>query len=209
MKWVQDKLYRNRTELVGHELGFLMTEFPSLSDIEIYATRGHIDFLLTFSNDGNNQTIPEGTLSFTNIHAEHHTRNWLVWSQHKESVHCSPCWICSNCVCCSMITVSITAIDVAEGEPASTNWWKLHNRMHGHEKNNGHRKCYLARRQWKWRLSLQEGVVDLLETSKKWNLKNSTTFWDELMMLSYSKENAALLSRLLSDAFLTQIIEMS
>ena len=144
MKWVQDKLYINRTELVGFELGFHLTEFPFLSDIEIYATRGHVDFPLTLFNDGNNQAISEGTLSFTNIYAEHHTRDWLVWSQHKESVHCSPCWICCNSACSSLINASKSAIAAAEGWPASANWWTLHNRIHGHEKNNGHRECYLA-----------------------------------------------------------------
>ena len=83
MKVVPVNLKKNSTEgLVSLDIGFLTAEIPSQSDIENYVTRGHIDFFLTLSKDGNNQTFPEGILKFKNINAEQHTRDWLVWSQH-------------------------------------------------------------------------------------------------------------------------------
>ena len=90
MKVVPDKFEKNSTGLVGLDIGFLIAEVPSQSDIENYVTRGHVDFPLTLPKDDNNQTFPEGILKFRNINAEPHTRDWLVWGQHKESLYCFP-----------------------------------------------------------------------------------------------------------------------
>ena len=66
-----------------------------------------------------------------------------------------------------MNTVSKSALATAKRWPASANWRKLCNRVPEHEKNNGRRECYLAWRELKRRLSLQEGVENLLEASIK------------------------------------------
>ena len=119
MKVVQEKFEKIRTGVVGLDIGFLTEEFPSQSNIENYVTRGHIDFPLTLPKDGNNQTFPEGILKFRNINAEQHTRGWLVWSQHKESLYCFPCRLFWNSVCCRLSTASKSALATAECWPAS------------------------------------------------------------------------------------------
>ena len=90
MKVVPDKFEKNSNWLVRLNIGFLTGEILSQPDIENHITRGHIDFPLIFPKNGNNQTLPEGMLKFRNINAEQHTRDWVIWSQHKESLYCFP-----------------------------------------------------------------------------------------------------------------------
>ena len=132
------------TGLVGLDIGFLTAEFPLQSDIENYVTRGHIDFPLTLPKDGNNQTFIESILKLRNINAKQHTQDWPIWSQHKESLYCFPCWIFWNSVCSRLSTAYKSVLTTAEGWPASANWLKLCNRVPEHPKSNGHRECYVV-----------------------------------------------------------------
>ena len=167
MKVVPVNLKKNSTDgLVSLDIGFLTAEIPSQSDIENYVTRGHIDFPLTLPKDANNQTFPEGILKFKNVNVEQHTRDWLVWSQHKKSLYCFPCRHFSKCVCCRL-SASKSSLATVEGWQVSAKWQKLCNRVPEHEKSNGHRECYLAWQELERRLSLQEGVKNLLESSIK------------------------------------------
>ena len=132
----------------------------------------NIYFSSTLPKDSNNQTFPEGILKLRNINPEQHTRDWLVWSQHKESLYCFPCRQFWNNVCCRL-SASKSALAKVEGWPASDKWRKLFNKILEHEKSNEHKKYYLAWWELKRRLSLQEGVENLLERSikvesKKW-----------------------------------------
>ena len=108
------------------------------SDIENYVTRGHIDFPLKLPKDGNNQTFPDGMLRFRNINVEQYARDWLVWSQHIESLHCFLCRLFCNSVCCRLNTTSKSALATGNGWPASANWRKLCNRESEPEKGDGH-----------------------------------------------------------------------
>ena len=132
MKVVPDKFEKNSTDgLVRLDIGFLTAEIPSQSDIENYVTRGYIVFPLTLPKDGNSQTFPEGILKFRNINGEQYTQDWLVWSQHKESLYCFPCWLFSNSVCCRM-SASKSSLATVKGWPVSANWRKLCNRVLEH-----------------------------------------------------------------------------
>ena len=107
--------------------------------MENYDTGGHIDLPLILSIDRDNQRYPEGILRIININAEQHTRDRLVWSQHKESLYCFLCRLFWNSVCCMLNTASKSALATAEGWSVSTKWRKLCNRVLEHEKSNGHR----------------------------------------------------------------------
>ena len=108
MKVVQDKCKKISIGLVGLDIGFLTAEFPSQSDIHNYLTRGIIDFPLTFPKDGKYETFSGGILNSRNINAEHHSREWLVWNQHKGSLCCFPCRLFWNSVCSRLNTASIS-----------------------------------------------------------------------------------------------------
>ena len=167
MQVVQDKFDMISTGLVGLDIGFLTAEFHSQSDIENYVTRGHIDFLLTMPKDSNNQTFPDGILKkLRNINADQHSRDWLVWSQHEESLCCFTCRLFWNSVFCRLSSSSKSALATAEGWSVSAKWRKLCNRVLEHEMGNGHRQCYLAWREFERRQSLQ-GFDNLLEVSIK------------------------------------------
>ena len=144
MKVVPDKFEKNSTDgIVRLDIEFLTAKIPSQSDKENYVTRGHIDFPLTLPKDDNDQTFPKGILKFRNNNAEQHTRDWLVWSQHKESLYCFPCRLFSNSVCCR-ISASKSSLATVKGWPVSAKWRKLCNRVPEHEKSNEYRECYLA-----------------------------------------------------------------
>ena len=114
---------------------------------------GHTDIPLTLPNVGNNQTFPEGIQKFRTINAEQHTRDWLVWIQHKESLCCFPCRLFWNSVCCRLTIAFKSALATAEGWPANANWRKLCNGVPEHERSNWHRECYLAWHQYVFSLS--------------------------------------------------------
>ena len=59
--------------------------FLSQVEIEKYITSGHIPLPKQFPKDLNNQTFPESTLKFWGTNGELHKRDWLAWSQKKES----------------------------------------------------------------------------------------------------------------------------
>ena len=165
MKVVQDKCKKITTWLVMLDIGFLTAEFPSQSDMEYYGTRGHIDIQLELPKDGNNKTLPEGKPKFSNINAEQHTRNELVWvsiRSHYAAFHAGY----FGSAYCRLSTDSKSALATAEGWPASVNWRKLCNWVPEHEMSNAHRECYLAWRELERRQSLQ-GVENLLEASHK------------------------------------------
>ena len=116
--------------------------------------------------DGNNQTFPEVILKFRNINAKQHTRDRLVWNQHKELLYCFPCGLFWNNVCCRL-SASKSALATVEGWPSSAKWRKLCNRVSEHEKSNRHRKCYVTWQELERRLLLQESVKNLSERSIK------------------------------------------
>ena len=112
---VNQDIRKNSTGLLVLDIGFLTAEFASQTDMENYITRGHINFPLPLPKDGNNQTFSEGILMFRNFNAERHTRDWLVWSQHKQSLFCFPCLLFWNSVCFRLRTESKSALATAEG----------------------------------------------------------------------------------------------
>ena len=84
---VVDKLDRNNTdEAVRLDIGFLTSEIPFQSDIEKYVIKGHTHFPLTLPNDSSNRAFPKSVLTSRNINGEENRRDWLVWSQHTESL---------------------------------------------------------------------------------------------------------------------------
>ena len=160
---VVDKLDRNNTdEAVRLDIGFLTSEIPFQSDIEKYVIKGHTHFPLTLPNDSSNRAFPKSVLTSRNINGEKNRRDWLVWSQHTESLYCFPCRLFWSSVGHSS---SKSALATVGGWPASALWRKLCNRVPEHERSNGHRQCYLAWRELERRLSLQKGIETLLERS--------------------------------------------
>ncbi|XP_065654906.1 uncharacterized protein LOC136081512 [Hydra vulgaris] len=86
------------------DIGNVLSEIPSQSEIEKYVTNDHVDFPNILPKDINNQAFPQTILNFTNVNGEFHKRVWLVWSQHKQALFCFPCRLFSGNISKSSVT---------------------------------------------------------------------------------------------------------
>jgi hypothetical protein len=84
-----DTKHTNATSL---DIGlFIQAKCPSNPDIEEYVIRCHIGLPNTLPKDKNGQEFLQSMLRCQKVNDELHDRDWLVWSEHKQSLNCFPC----------------------------------------------------------------------------------------------------------------------
>ena len=84
-----DTKHTNATSL---DIGlFIQAKCPSNPDIEEYVIRCHIGLPNTLPKDKNGQKFLQSMLRCQKVNGELHDRDWLVWSEHKQSLYCFPC----------------------------------------------------------------------------------------------------------------------
>ena len=133
-----DTKHANATSL---DIGLLPAECPSNADIGEYVIRCHIGLPNTLPKDKNGQEFPQSILICQKVNGELHDRDWLVWSEHKQSLYCFPCRLFASS---SKSKSSKSALATPDGYPASGKWRKLGELLPGREWSNVHRECYLA-----------------------------------------------------------------
>ncbi|XP_065671742.1 uncharacterized protein LOC136089618 [Hydra vulgaris] len=163
------------------DIGNLLSEIPSQSEIEKYVTNDHVDFPNILPKDINNQAFPQTILNFKNFNGEVHKRDWLVWSQHKQALFCFPCRLFSGNISKSSVTErnlsSRSVLASPDGYTATDKWRKLCNRIPEHERSNVHRDCYLAWRELERRFLFGKGIETYLESS----IKLQSTKWSNIL----------------------------
>ncbi|XP_047132442.1 uncharacterized protein LOC124811172 [Hydra vulgaris] len=107
------------------DIGNLLSEIPSQSEIEKYVTNDHVDFPNILPKDINNQA--QTILNFWNVKGKVHKRDWLVWSQHKQALFCFPCRLFSDNISKSSVTernLSSRSVFASLGGYAATGKWR-------------------------------------------------------------------------------------
>ena len=126
----------------GFDIGILPEGTLCNKMIETVVIREILKHPNNFPGDGQ-RPFPRSILKVNRQNGEVVDRDWLAWSEEKESLFCFPCRLFGQ-VGVGESSRSILSSDQGWGKQHS--WRKLYEKVPAHEKSEHHKKCYI---QWR------------------------------------------------------------
>lgn len=121
--------------------------------------------------DKDNHSFPTRLFTVTLTNGEKYKRDWLCWSQVKQSLYCAPCFLFTK----GDVSSNVSVLTSHPGWSIEKGWRKLKDRIPSHENSNLHKENYIA---WKEAskaamsgasTSIDNYIVDQLKAeSNKW-----------------------------------------
>ena len=148
----------------GHfDVGNLTNQYASHQEVNIAIKFGPKPNLKRFPRDNKGKRFPLNIFKQTLQNGDDSVRDWLVWSEARESLFCFPCRLFKS----SSTNVGASALCSIAGWSKEKGWRKLYDRVPEHEHRVFHRQHYLEWHTAERRLLIGSGIDTHIEKEIK------------------------------------------
>ena len=150
----------------------MLDETPSLEQVRTAVQRGHQGYPTVFPPDKTGRNIPISLLHIQLNNGKKVLRDWLVWSNEKQSLYC---------LCCRLFykgpTQSRPALAQLHG--ICDNWRKLYEKIHQYKKSQVHKLSYLE-----WR-GLEKAIAKAatIDIALDQNIRSEVLKWKLILFV--------------------------